>query len=113
MLYGLHPAAAAPECQDEVGMADAAVERFALDGGLDGGAFTRTDYGLRRATDRLKQLLLVYGGWPAVAAVLQAHPHALAASWQGVGRLLSEPAQRRAWQAVAAMRAAEQPEGAP
>jgi hypothetical protein len=92
-------------------MSEAEVQRVALAGGLDGGAFTRTDYGLQRATNRLKQLLIVFGDWPAVAAALQAHPHALAISWQDVGGLLGEPAQRQAWQAVAAMRAAEQSEG--
>lgn len=57
--------------QGTVGMSGEQVLLFALAGGLDGGSFTRTDVGAERATDRLKQLLLVRQ--PALGALLEGH----------------------------------------
>lgn len=82
---------------------------FVLGGGLDGGA-TLSEPALDRCTDRLKQLLLVYGSWPAVAAALAAAPEALHLSWSGLGSSLLGDEQRAAWERVTALQ--QQQEGA-
>lgn len=84
-------------------MSEAQLMQFCLAGGLDDGV-TAYDGALLQATERLKQLLLVHGSWAAVADALAEQPAQLTMSWQGLGTLLLG-AQRRAWQAVAAMEA--------
>lgn len=91
-------------------MSEAQQLSFVLGGGLDGGA-TLSDPALERATDRLKQLLLVYGSWPAVAAALAAAPEALHLSWRGLGGAL-DGERRAAWQRATAVLQQQRQEGA-
>lgn len=82
-------------------MSEAQLLQFCLGGGLDS-SLTAYDGALLQATERLKQLLLVHGSWPVVAAALAAQPEQLTMSWQGLGSLLPE-AQRQAWRAAGAL----------
>lgn len=82
-------------------MGEGQLLQFCLGGGLDG-SITAYDGALQQATERLKQLLLVHGSWPAVAVALAAQPEQLTMSWQGLGSLLPE-AQRQAWRAAGAL----------
>jgi hypothetical protein len=98
--------------QNTVGMSEEQVFLFALGGGLDEGSLDEGSLTLTKVTDRLKQLLIVCGCWPGVAALLQQHPDALAMPWRSLGSVLQDPAQQHAWQTVLSMQLVEAEQGA-